>query len=39
MQREIYITEQCNNDLMKELIKVRAAYLKATGKEYKDEDN
>ena len=36
MQRKIYIVEQCNDDLMKELIKVRAAYKEATGHEYRD---
>ena len=34
MIRKIYVTEQCNSDLMKELIKVRRAYKQATGKDY-----
>ena len=37
MQKKIYLTEQCNDDLMKELIKVRRAYKEATGNEYKEE--
>ena len=37
MQRKIYVTEQCNNDLMKELIKVRRAYKEATGLDYRDD--
>ena len=36
MQRKIYLVEQCNDDLMKELIKVRRAYKEATGFEYQD---
>ena len=35
--REIYVTEQCNSDLMKELIKVRTAYKEATGHDYRDQ--
>ena len=38
MQRQIYVVQQCNDDLMKELIKVRHAYKLATGKEYKKDD-
>lgn len=37
MQRTIYITKQCNDDLMKELIKVRRAYKEATGSDYRDD--
>ena len=37
MQRKIYLTEQCNDDLMKELIKIRRAYKEATGFEYQDK--
>ena len=37
MQRKIYLVEQCNDDLMKELIKVRRAYKEATGIEYRDD--
>ena len=36
MQRKIYVVEQCNDDLMKELIKIRRAYKEATGIEYQD---
>ena len=36
MQRQIYNIQQCNDDLIKELIKVRLAYKQATGKEYKE---
>ncbi len=39
MQRKIYVVQQCNDDLMKELIKVRLAYKQATGKEYKDQQD
>ena len=38
MIRQQYITRKCNDDLLKELIKIRGAYLMATGKEYKGED-
>ena len=34
MIREQYTLKQCNDDLMKELIKIRMAYKEATGKEY-----
>ena len=37
MIRKIYVVEQCNSDLMKELIKVRHAYKEATGVEYRDD--
>ena len=37
MQRQIYITQQCNDDLMKELIKIRRAYKEATGSDYRDD--
>ena len=37
MLRKIYITQQCNDDLMKELIKVRTAYKKETGHDYRDD--
>ena len=37
MQRKIYVVNQCNDDLTKELIKVRRAYKEATGKEYTEE--
>ena len=37
LQRKIYLVEQCNEDLMKELIKVRRAYKEATGNEYRDD--
>ena len=37
MQRKMYVIEQCNDDLMKELIKVRRAYKDVTGVEYKDK--
>ena len=38
MIRQLYVKQQCVDDLMKELIKVRRAYKDATGEEYKDED-
>ena len=34
MQRKIYVVQQCNDDLIKELIKIRKAYKEATGNEY-----
>lgn len=37
MLRKIYVTEQCNKDLMKELIKIRHAYKEETGVEYRDD--
>ncbi len=36
MLRKIYVVEQCNDDLLKELIKIRRAYKEATGLEYMD---
>jgi len=37
MLRKIYVVQQCNDDLMKELIKVRKAYKDVTGNEYRDD--
>jgi hypothetical protein len=37
MLRKIYVTQQCNDDLMKELIKIRKAYKDVTGFEYRDD--
>lgn len=37
MLRKIYVIQQCNDDLMKELIKVRMAYKEATGVDYRDD--
>ena len=37
MLRKIYVIQQCNDDLMKELIKVRRAYKEATGVDYRDD--
>lgn len=37
MLRKIYVTEQCNKDLMKEVIKIRKAYKEATGIDYRDD--
>ena len=34
--RKVYLTQQCNDDLMKELIKVRQAYKELSGHEYSD---
>lgn len=39
MQRKIYVVQQCNDDLMKELIKIRLAYKQATGREYKEQQD
>ena len=38
MIRKIYILKETNDDLLKELIKVRRAYKDETGKEYKGDD-
>jgi len=32
--RKQYVLKQCNDDLMKEVIKIRKAYKEETGKEY-----
>ena len=36
MQRKIYNIQQVNDDLLKELIKIRRAYKDVTGNEYRD---
>ena len=36
--RKKYVAEQCNDDLLKELIKIRKAYKEATGFDYRDTD-
>ena len=38
MIRKIYVLQQTNDDLLKELIKIRRAYKNETGKEYKGSD-
>lgn len=38
MIRKQYVLQQTNDDLLKELIKVRRAYKDETGKEYKGDD-
>ena len=38
MIRKIYVLKETNDDLLKELIKVRRAYKDKTGKEYKGDD-
>jgi len=38
MQRLLYVRDEVISDLTKELIKIRAAYHKDTGREYKDGD-
>ena len=35
--RKKYIAEQCNDDLLKELIEIRRAYKEATGVEYQND--
>lgn len=37
LQRKVYVAEQCNKDLLKELIKIRKAYKDVTGIEYRDD--
>lgn len=37
MLRKIYVVEQCNSDLMKELIKVRTAYKEVSGHDYRND--
>ena len=36
MQKEIYTMQECCDDMMKEIIKIRAAYRRDTGHEYKE---
>ena len=38
MIRKQYVLQEVNDDLLKELIKVRRAYKDKTGKEYKEGD-
>ena len=38
MIRKNYVLQQVNDDLLKELIKVRRAYKDKTGEEYKGDD-
>ena len=35
--RKVYVAEQCNKDLMKELIKIRKAYKELSGYEYQND--
>lgn len=39
MYKEIYALQADKDKLLESLIKVRAAYRSATGKDYTDEDN
>ena len=39
MYKEIYALQSDKDMLLESLIKIRAAYRSATGKDYKDEDN
>ena len=39
MYKEIYALQADKDMLLEDVVKIRAAYRKATGKDYKDEDN